>query len=185
MNQTSKQSRILAVSLSTWGFGYAVLENGNSLVDYGNKRINTDKNARSLAHLEKMIARNQPDILVLQDVNARGTHRAPRIKQLHRKVVALAKDRKLKMMEISGTELRRLLLNNEDGTKQEMAELLAKKFPDELASRLPAKRKAWKSEDARMDIFEAVALAVAFQIGHTTSTHSWDGRRHDRKRTVW
>ena len=65
-----------------------------------------------------------------------------------------------------------MLLNNESGTKQEMAEALAKQFPDELASRLPEKRKAWKSEDARMDIFEAVALAVAFQIGHTTSTHS-------------
>ena len=96
------------------------------------------------------------------DVNAKGTHRAPRIKQLHRKVVALAKERKLKVGEISGTELRRLLLNNEDGTKQEMAELLAKQFPDELASRLPPKRALWKSEDARMDIFDAVELAVCF-----------------------
>ena len=160
MNQSAKQSRLLAVSLSTWGFGYAVLEGENSLVDYGNKRINTDKNARSLAHIEKMIVHNQPDVLVLQDVNAKGTHRAPRIKQLHRKIVALAKNRKLKVVEISGTELRRLLLNNEDGIKQEMAEVLAKKFPDELASRLPEKRKAWKSEDARMDIFDAVGLAL-------------------------
>ena len=45
-----------------------------------------------------------------------------------------------------------------------MAELLAKKFPDELASRLPPKRKPWKSEDSRMDIFDAVALAVAFRM---------------------
>ena len=164
MSQTSKQFRLLAVSLSTWGFGYAVLEGGNSLVDYGNKRINKDKNARSLAHIEKMIVHNQPDVLVLQDVNAKGTHRAPRIKQLHRKIVALAKKRKLKVVEISGTELRRLLLNNEAGTKREMAELLAKKFPDELASRLPEKRKAWKSEDARMDIFDAVGLAVTLKI---------------------
>ena len=160
MNQSAKQSRTLAVSLSTWGFGYAVLEDGNSLVDYGNKRINKDKNARSLAHIEKMIAHNQPDILVLQEVNAKGTRRAPRIKQLHQKIVALAKKRKLKVVKISGTELRRLLLNNEAGTKQEIAEHLAKQFPDELSSRLPPERKAWKSEDARMDIFEAVGLAL-------------------------
>ena len=164
MNQSAKQSRTLAVSLSTWGIGYAVLEGKNALVDYGNKRINKDKNARSLAHIEKMIVHNQPDVLVLQDVNAKGTHRAPRIKQLHRKIVALAKERKLKVVEISGTELRRLLLNNEAGTKQEMAELLAKKFPDELASRLPPKRALWKSEDARMDIFEAVGLASALKL---------------------
>ena len=36
--------------------------------------------------------------------------------------------------------------------------MLAMQFPDELASRLPPKRKPWKSEDGRMDIFVAVAL---------------------------
>jgi hypothetical protein len=57
-----------------------------------------------------------------------------------------------------------LLLGNPKGTKQEMAEMLAGKFPDELASRLPPKRKPWKSEDSRMDIFEAVALALAIRL---------------------
>ena len=98
---------------------------------------------------------------MLQDVNAknaRGTRRDPRIKELHRKVIALAKKCKLKVVEISGTELREVLLGNERGTKQEMAELLAKQFPDDLASQLPPKRKSWESEDARMDIFEAVAI---------------------------
>src|SRR5882672_655611 len=161
-NQTTEQFRILTVSLSSRGFGYAVMEE-NTLVDYGKKGINKDKNAWSLDHIGKVIARNQPNVLVLQDVNAKGTHRAPRIKALHRKVVVLAKKRKIKVVKISGTELRRVLLGNETGTKQEMAEVLAKQFPDELASRLPPERKLWKSEDARMDIFEAVGLAVVFR----------------------
>jgi hypothetical protein len=42
-----------------------------------------------------------------------------------------------------------------------MAVVLAQKFPDELASRLPSKRKLYDSEDARMDIFMAVGLGVA------------------------
>jgi len=42
--------------------------------------------------------------------------------------------------------------------------MLAKQFPDELASRLPPKRKTWESEDSRMDIFDAVALAVTFWL---------------------
>ncbi|MEI6076398.1 MAG: hypothetical protein WCS94_12525 [Verrucomicrobiota bacterium] len=54
------------------------------------------------------------------------------------------------------------MLGNEKGTKQELAELLARRFPDELASRLPPKRKVWMNPDDRMDIFDAVALAVAF-----------------------
>jgi hypothetical protein len=39
--------------------------------------------------------------------------------------------------------------------------------PEELASRMPPKRKLWKSEDGRMDIFDAVALAVAFRLKKT------------------
>jgi hypothetical protein len=45
-----------------------------------------------------------------------------------------------------------------------MAELLANQFPEELASRIPKKRKAWTSENARMDIFDAVGLVAAFQM---------------------
>ena len=164
MNHTSKQSRILAVSLSSRDFGYAVMEGGNTLILYGKMIINQDKNIRVLAHVKKMIARNGPGVLVLHDVDAKGTYRDPRIKTLHRKVVELAKKHKTKVVKISGTELRDTLLGDPKGTKQEMAESLAKQFPDELATRLPPKRKAWTSEDARMDIFDAVGLAVVFWL---------------------
>lgn len=165
MNQTSNQYRILAVSLSSRGFGYASIEGENTLLDHGKKRIIGDKNAGSLEGIEKVIARNQPAVLVLQDINnAKGTRRVPRIKKLHRKIVMLAKKEKIKVVSISGKELRGILLGNEAGTKHEMAELLAKRFPDELASRLPPKRKTWKSEDSRMDIFDALALVMAFRI---------------------
>src|SRR5260370_41591869 len=100
MNQTSTQFRSLAVSLSSRGFGYAVMEGNKRLIQYGKKVFEDDKNARSLAHLGKIIVRNQPDVLVLQDVNATGTRRAPRIKGLHRKAVALAKKHKLKVVKI-------------------------------------------------------------------------------------
>lgn len=164
MNHTAEQIRILAVSLSSRGFGYAVMEGNSTLILYGKKVFAEDKNVRSLAHIDKLIAHNQPDVLVIHDVNANGTHRAPRIKELHRKVVALAKQHHLKVVKISGTELRSKLLGNPRGTKQAMAELLAKQFPDELTSRLPPKRQPWKSEDARMDIFAAMALVVTIQL---------------------
>lgn len=163
MNQVSKQVRILGLSFSTRGFGYAAIEREDALLDFGRKRIYGDKNAGLLAGVEKVIIRNQPDALVLQDVNhAKGTKRVPRIKKLHRRVVALASKQKIKVVEISGKKLRAMLLGNEDGTKHEMAELLARQFSDDLASHLPPKRALWANEDARMDIFDAVALVVAF-----------------------
>ncbi len=71
-------------------------------------------------------------------------------------------------MKIAGTELRSVLLDDAAGTKQEMAELLAKQFPDELASLLPSKRKLWENEDPRMDIFDAVGLVVAVGMENKT-----------------
>jgi hypothetical protein len=154
--------RILAVAPLSRGFGYAVMEGTDLLVACGNKMINHDKNIRALAWMEKYIRFYQPDVLVLPDVNATDTRRAQRIKTLHRKIVALASKHKLKVRLISATQQRERLLGNQKATKQAMAETLAAKFPVELASRLPPKRRPWMSEDPRMDIFDAVGLAAVF-----------------------
>ena len=138
------QSRILAVSLSTNGFGFAVME-GRALVDYGNKIILGGKNANSLAQIDKLFVRFRPDVLVLSDVNAKGTYRSSRIKQLHKLIIALAKERKLKVIMLSGKKLRTVLLNDPKGTKHDLAVRVAELFPDELASRVPPKRKDRKS----------------------------------------
>ena len=61
--------------------------------------------------------------------------------------------------------LRVALVGDVKGTKHEMAEFLAQKYPVELAAKLPPKRRAWENEDGRMDMFDAVGLAVAFLIG--------------------
>ena len=45
-----------------------------------------------------------------------------------------------------------------------MAETLVNIFPDELATKLPRKRRAYDSEEVRMDMFDAVALALAFRM---------------------
>jgi len=56
-----------------------------------------------------------------------------------------------------------LFLADDKGTKHDLAEILAKRFSEELGSRLPPKRLPWMSEDYRMDIFDAVALALAIR----------------------
>ena len=158
-----KQVRTLAISLSSRGFGYAVMERESRIVGYGNTVVKKNKNARVRLHIERIINRYQPDVLALHNVGARGTYRHRRIKELHKQVVALAGKCKVRVVKFSNAELRNAMLGNEHGTKHEMAELLAKRFPDELASRLPAKRKDWTSEDAHMDIFDAVGLVTALQ----------------------
>ncbi len=171
MNQTtSKDFRILAVALSFGGFGFVVMEGQKTIIEFGRRVADGDKNAQSIAKMKKLLNFYRPGVLVLQDVEAKGSRRYPRIKTLNRQIKAVAEKHKIKVKLISGKQLRDLLLGNPRGTKQEMAEMLAAQFPDELASRLPPKRKPWKSEDSRMDIFDAMALAVVFRMKQTKWT---------------
>ena len=135
------------------------------ILESGNKGVEGNKNSQSVSKIEKLLKQFLPSVLVLQDVNAAGCRRAPRIKALHRQVIELAEKYKLKVTLLSGRLLRKALLGDVKGTKHEMAEMLAQKYPAELAVKLPPKRRSWENEDGRMDIFDAVGLAVVFRIG--------------------
>jgi len=162
MNQTtSKQIRILAIAPTARGFGYSVMEN-NAMLECGYKGVRGNKNDKSVFKIEKLMRQFLPSVLVLQDVNAKGCHRAPRIKTLHRQVLGLAAKQKCRVTLFSGIKLRITLLGDVKGTKHEMAELLARKYPVELADKLPPKRRPWENEDGRMDMFDAVGLAMVF-----------------------
>ena len=165
----SKQYRLLAIALSSRGLGYAVLEGKKFLVEYGSTSVKGDKNRQCLAKMEKLIALYRPDALVLQNATAKGSRRAPRVKTLNQQIIKAARRRRLNVTLFSGKQLRSVLLGNARGTKQEMAEMLVKHFPDELGSRLPPKRRSWEGADARMDIFDAVGLAVAFRMAEAGS----------------
>src|ERR1035437_6674006 len=165
MNQTaSEQIRILAIALTARGFGYCVMEN-QVILESGNKGVEGNKNSQSVYKIEKLLKQFLPSLLVLQDVNAAGCRRAPRIKTLHRQIIKLAGNLKIKVSLFSGKLLRIALLGDVKGTKHEMAEFLAQKYPVELAAKLPPKRRAWENEDGRMDMFDAVGLAVVFWAG--------------------
>jgi hypothetical protein len=71
-----------------------------------------------------------------------------------------ARSRKIPVRLISRRDVNRAFVGFESN-KYEVASALAKQFPA-LASKLPPKRKCWQSEDYRMGIFDAAAVAVAY-----------------------
>jgi len=158
----NKNVRVLAIAPLSRGLGYAVMEGPDKFVACGNKAILRDKNAGALAWVNRFMQFYQPDVLVLPNVTAADTRRAARIKTLHRQIVAWAGKKKVKVRLVSVTQVRTQLLGDSKGTKFAVAQMLAAKYPTELGLRLPPKRRPWMSEDPRMDIFDAVSLAVAF-----------------------
>ena len=156
-NTRHTKQRLMAIALSSKGFGFCIFE-GESLLDWGNREIKDgDKNDKCLAKIEKLIAQYQPAILTMQ--NIAGSRRTPRIKKLSRDIIALAKAHRLKTSLVSEKQISAAF--GGESTKHQRAEIITARFPDTLGLSLPPKRKAWMSEDARMDIFKATAVAMA------------------------
>jgi hypothetical protein len=101
-------------------------------------------------------------ILALQNVQIESSRRAPRIKKLQRQLEQFAETRDVKVVQYSARRLREILVNDLKGTRHEMAVEIARRFPDDLAEKLPPKRRACEEEDERMSIFDAAALAITF-----------------------
>ena len=165
-----KYPRILGISPSTRGFGFALLEGLDTLVDWGVKSVTGDKNNGSIKRVEGLIAHYQPDVLVLEDTSTKDSRRAIRIRALSRKIIVLAARRKVSVALFSQEQVRRVFFADGQGTKHALAEILAKRFPEELGSRLPPKRRPWMSEDYRMDIFEAAALVLMLRLKNAKRT---------------
>ena len=159
--------RILAIAPSSRGFGYAVLEEQEKLVDWGVKCVQGDKNAGSLAKVEKLIAQYEPLVLVLEDTTTSDSRRAPRIRELSRRIIIMASSRNVGVALFSRQRVVQRFFHKAPGTKHALAKILARRFPEELGFRLPLERRPWMSEDYRMDIFDAVALALTHLLARS------------------
>jgi hypothetical protein len=166
MNEkNTKKVRVLAVAPTSRGFGYVVLEGQSEILAFGCKKARGDKkNQQVLVQVGKLADQWLPDVLALQDFHAKGSRRPPRIRKLHRQLLEFGESRKVKMVQFSGHQLRESLVNDPKGTRHEMASEIARQFPNELAEKLPPKRRACDEEDERMSIFDAAALAVVYSM---------------------
>ena len=157
-----KNASILAITPCARGIGFAFLEGHSKLLDWGVKSGKGDKNTVAMANAKELISRKKPEVIVLQDMADAKRH--PRIKRLNSKIAALAKANKIEVALVSDEQLKMNSFATGKGNRHEIAETVAKRFPDVLGLSLPSKRKLWKSEDRRIDYFYAVALALTLKL---------------------
>ena len=168
----AKEKRVLAVDPSTRGFGFAVLEGPNRLIDWGVKETKKNKNARTLKLIEDLIDQYQPSVIVVEDYTGKGSRRCRRVGGLINDISKLASKRKIRVRSFSRVKVKQAFSELSAKTKYEIAMAIVNRFP-ELAPRLPRFRKPWMSEDYRMSIFDAMALAMVVMV-----------RNHSRLRTI-
>src|SRR5215470_1493463 len=93
----TKAKRVLAIDPSTRGFGFAILEGPNRLIDWGVKETKTDKKRRSLQQIDDLIEQYQPNMIVVEDYAAKGSRRCDRVRELIHEISKLALKRKVKV----------------------------------------------------------------------------------------
>lgn len=162
IRRASNPELVLAVYPSTKGFGYAVFEGAIMLVDWGVKGARgKGKNAVSLGKFRELLDFYRPDVLAIDDCKGERWRRARRIKALSDQMAAEAGQSGIASASISRADVRAFFSRSSARTKRQIALAIARQFP-ELEPRLPPVRRIWMSEDARMNIFDAVALALTF-----------------------
>ena len=162
MTSPLRHSLITAIYLNSRGFGFALFEGPTAPLDWGTVEIRgKEKREKLLARIDAVFARYRPDVVVLQDMSERGTHRLHRISQLNETITERAVDYGFPVRFFSRNDVRRCFGYLQAASKDTIASAIVKHIPA-LGRFLPPPRKLWKSEDARMGIFDAAALALTF-----------------------
>ena len=166
-------TRALAVDPASRGLGFALLEGPLALIDWGFYNTREDRDARCVAHLISMLTKFKPDVLVLEDFGTLKSHRPARVKALADAFSAAAKAHGISCRRISRKTVRSRFPSCR--TKYDIARALATRFP-EIKPWCPPTRKIWLTEDPRINIFDALSLAVT----HLTRTKKEGSARPNR-----
>jgi hypothetical protein len=138
-----------------------IFEGPDFLIDWGVRQVEGHKNKASTAAAGELITQYHPQIMVLEDVTAKGCRRRRRVRELVEILDCYARERGLTVRKIAQTTVKRTLLPLGIWNKNQMARFTAARFT-ELAGSVPPERKSWMSEDSRMAILDAAAFALGF-----------------------
>jgi Holliday junction resolvasome RuvABC endonuclease subunit len=150
---------VLALAPSARGFGYAVFEGPGEIIDWGVQAIPSKERARRIARIEALVDWYAPDVIVVENYTGQGSRRGERTRRQIRAIVQIAHRRRIKVRSYSRAMIRQCFARFNARGKDAIARVIAREFP-EMEPRLPPPRRPWMSEDTRMGMFDAAALAL-------------------------
>lgn len=152
---------VMAVFPNARGIAYVVFEGPQSPVDWGmsDPRGDTRKD-KAVRYVANLLDRYSPEIVVLRD--RMGMPASPR--RLYKLLEALEKLTDAKAVpstSLSRPQVREAFASLGSPTRYEIVKAIARHIPH-FEPYVPPVRKIWKTEDRRMGLFDAIALALTF-----------------------
>lgn len=162
MNRNLDGDVVLAIYPSTRGIAFALMKSPLAAIDWGIKgAYGVDKNALLLKRVAELLEINQPDVVVLEDPTSARLRRAARIGRLTRAIERRAEDQVIDVHRYSRATVQECFGQFGARTRYEVAVAIATRIAA-FERFLPPPRKLWMSEDSRMGIFRAAALALTY-----------------------
>ena len=156
-----EQQRVFAVDPMVRGFGFAILEGPDLLIDSGLREIRHEKNPTCLKRIREILENYELDGVIVEDYDGKGSKRCVRVQRLIRAIHHLAAKSNIATYSFSREEIRNAFFQFGAFNKHQIASVIADHLP-QLAHQLPPLRKIWRREDDRMNIFDAASLALTF-----------------------
>jgi hypothetical protein len=144
----------------TLAFGWVLLEDQNTVVDWGMASAQGPRRARLITRFERIVNRYRPSVFVLEKFEGNGL-RAERIQSLCREMTHLALLHGIDAVVYPRDKVQSVFGRAGAMTRHEVARAIAERLTA-LSHRLPNKRRRWEPEDARQSLFDAAALALTY-----------------------
>ncbi len=149
-----------AIYPNTKGFGYAILEGPQKLLDHNMVVVSPVSNTKLLERIKKTLAFYKPKIVILQDPDCKLSRAGKRVRRLIDEIVECAEDMQLEVHKYSREKIRAVFAQFKASTKHEIAQVITNGLP-ELKHKKPTARKIWMNEHHYMGVFDAISLAYA------------------------
>jgi LmbE family N-acetylglucosaminyl deacetylase len=155
---------VLAFCPNTRGFGFVLFEGPFAPVDWGVVWLRgTEKNRIGVQRLAELLARQRPDVVLLEDMFDGTSRRHDRIRELNAAAQQAVSRAGIECVHYSQSQVRAQFAELGAFKRYARAMFIARRIPEfERLGLLPPPRKIWNSENPRMAIFDAAALAITF-----------------------
>jgi Holliday junction resolvasome RuvABC endonuclease subunit len=162
------RSNILALDPGTREIGYASFQ-GDELVDYGVKSIRHGRVPESLLlAVEKIVVRmvreKRPELLIIEKNSFSQIRQNLSLMLVIARIKGVAKRYSVQVLEFDARSIRKVVCNDGNAAKRELARTLAVRFP-EMRAYLESNRR-WR-ERYYQNIFDAIACGLAYTIVHS------------------
>jgi hypothetical protein len=134
------------------------------LLDFGVSGYASPRNSVEAAVTKRIVpllSLYVPSVVIVSRRKADASKPDPKLGPIVKTIKREARRRLIKLRSLSTRRVRRVFYENGFNTKYEIATALSESF-DDLAWKLPSRRKPWQSEHYNMLIFDAASLGVCY-----------------------